>query len=639
VIGRGVKVDKTERRIVGVAPPDFRFPPFQPGDLILPSPMPLQAPAARKSSWTFAVARLKSSATTAQASANLAAISQQMERQYPSSNAGSEYFAVPLRDALVGNTKTTLVLMLAAVGVVLLIACANVANLMLARSIARRREMAVRTALGARWGRLAAQVLTESLVLAVVAGAAGIVVANWAVRAVVRLVPRDVKAPGLSDVHMGASSVAFALGVSVLTALGFGLLSAFALRGGRAVDSLAGAARVSSGRSSRRIASGLVVSEVALAVVLLIGAGLIVKSFKRLLSVDPGFRTDHLLTASILLPGDQYRGAESKRLFFERAADSLRSLPDFREAGVAVVTPLTGNNWTVGFERADQPVGANERPPEVGWQLASGGYFRTLHIPLLKGRLFDSHDRPDGKQVVIVSEAIQKRFFPHDDPIGREIKLGKSKAEIVGVVGNIRRAGLRDDPRADLYFAFENSPSNQITLFVRTTLPPLQALPSLQSALRSIEPNIAILETHTMDEIVSASVQDTDLALWLLGIFSTIALALAAVGIYGVTSYVVRQRTRDIGTRIALGATKRDILWLVMRQGAGIALLGSAIGVGAGAAAARLLRSMVFDVSLYDPATLAISTAILVATTLAACYFPARRAARVDPAVALADPG
>jgi predicted permease len=303
-----------------------------------------------------------------------------------------------------------------------------------------------------------------------------------------------------------------------------------------------------------------------------------------------------------------------------------------------VVVPLTGNNWTVPFERFDQPVAAGERPPDVGWQAASGGFFQALQIPLIEGRLFDERDRPGAQPVVIISEAIQQRFFSGENAVGRQLKLGDGTAEIVGVVGNIRRAGLDDEPRADMYLPFESNPSGQITLFVRTRAEPALVVDGVRSALRVIEPSTAVLGTRTLAEIASESIRVTQLVLWLLGVFATLALVLAAVGIYGVMAYAVRQRTREIGTRMAVGATRPDILWLVMRQGALVGGLGIGAGLLIGLAATRSLRSVLFGVSAADPLTLLVATAVLVLTTLLACYIPARRASAVDPARTLSQP-
>jgi putative ABC transport system permease protein len=637
ILNRSVRIGTQQRLIVGVAPPGFNFPPNANTDIIFPLTVPLEAPAQRTSAWVFVLARLKSDRTVEAGSSNLATIARQMSAEHPATNDGTMYFAVPLRDALVGNTKSALVLLLSAVAFVLLIACANVANLLLARSLARRKEMTLRMALGAGRGRLALQLMTESLMLAVVAGAVGIVIAQWGSQALVALVPRSVNVPGLADVRLNGLVFAFALFVTLATALVFGLISALTVRFEHAASALVVASRASMSRGARRATSGLVVTEIAFAIVLLIGAGLILRSFARLLAVDPGFRSENVMTMQIDIPFERYREVGARAALYDQSLAALRALPDVKEVGAAVVVPLTGNNWTVPFEKAEQPVAAGERPPDVGWQAASGGYFKTLQIPLVAGRLFDATDRPESKPVVIVSEALQKLYYPNESAVGRQVKLGQGQAEIVGVVGSIRRAGLRDDPRADMYFPFERNPGNQITLFIRTSSDPTRSLGSMQRALKAIEPNMVFLETETLEQVAAESVRVTKLVLWLLAIFAVTSLVLAAIGIYGVMSYVVRQRTREIGTRIALGALRKDIVWMVMRQGAGIAALGTIAGVAVGLGAARFLSSIVYGVSTSDPIVLGVAATVLVATTMAACYVPARRAASVDPAITLAE--
>jgi putative ABC transport system permease protein len=637
IVGRGIHTDKGDVQIVGVAPPGFRFPPDARVDVIAPLPVPPQAPAVRASGWMLSVARLKAGMTLSQAQANLTTLSKQLEREFPRANQGSEYYAIPLRDALVGDTKPALILMFAAVGVVLLIACANVANLLLARTLGRRREMAVRVALGAGQGRLAAQLLAESLVLAGTAGAIGLLFARWGAQALVALVPKSARVPGLADVHLNAGVLAFALSISALTALGFGMLSAISARSTHPSSALGAAVRVSAGRAARRIASAMVVAEVALAIVLLIGAGLILRSFSRLLSVDPGFRIDRVLTMTVAAPRDRYKQMSARTALFDRVRTAVSTIPGVDSVGMAAVIPLTGNNWTVPFERPEHPVPAGERPPDVGWQTASNGFFKALEIPLLSGRLFDDRDRPDSKPVVIISEAIERRFFPGEHAVGRELKLGRDRYEIVGVVGNIRRAGLRDEPRSDMYYSFEQSPSSQFTMFVHATTPSASIVAAVQAAAVSVEPQTTVIDTRTMQEVASNSVQAVTLALWLLGAFSVVALTLAGIGIYGVMSYVVRQRTREIGTRVALGASRGDIVGLVMRQGAVIALIGTAIGLTVGLAATRSLGSLLFGVRSWDPVTLAAASITLIVATMAACYLPARRAARIDPARTLAE--
>jgi len=638
IVGRSIRIGQQTRTVTGIAPRGFRFPPNSATEVILPISVPASAPAARKSDWTFALARLAPGQTVERATADMASISRQLEREYPESNQASTYYFLPLRDALVGSTGSALVLMLAAVAVVLLIACANVANLQLARSLARRREMAVRMALGAGRGRLATLLLAESLVLAGFASGLGILFAQWGVRALVALVPASVDVPGLADVRINVPVLAFALAIAVATALAFGLVASMTMRLEQAADVLVTAGRASMGRLARRATSGLVIVEVALAVVLLMGAGLILRSFAGLLAVDPGFRIERVMTMGIQLPADRYADANARSAFYTRAFDALRAVPGVEEAGAGVVIPLTGNNWTVPFERPEQPVPAGERPPDVGWQAASGGFFRTLEIPLIDGRFFGEQDRPGGNPVVIISEAIQQRFFPNESAVGRRVKLGQNTAEIVGVVGSIRRAGLNDQPRADMYFPFEMNPGGQIVLFVRTAGEPVPMVNSLRAPLRGIEPNTLFQETSSLSDIASESIRVTELLLWLLGVFSVTALLLAAVGIYGVMACAVRQRTREIGTRMAVGATRNDILLLVMRQGSRVAALGLAAGLALGLLAARSLRSVLYGVSATDPTTLTVAAAVLGAATLLACYLPARRASATDPARTLSQP-
>jgi putative ABC transport system permease protein len=637
IIGRSIRIGAIDRQIVGISPSGFQFPPGERTDVIVAMTVPLQAPAARKSGWAFGIERLKPGVTAADAAANLGAISRQLEREYPAANAGSLYYPMPLRDALLGESKQPLMLLIGAVAVVLLIACVNVGNLLLARGLSRRQEMAVRIALGAGRARLAAQLAAESLVLTLAAGAAGAVVAQWAVPALVSLVPRSVAIPGLAEVGINAGVLAFTLGICGLTAVVFALISVLMVRGESGAGALVAQTRVTLGTATRRATSVLVVAEVALAVVLLIGAGLILRSFARLVSVDPGFAVDRVAVLSVALPADRYRDAGARQAFHTRASEAVASLPGVERAGIAAVVPLTGNNWTVGFERADRPLPAGERPPDVGWQSASAGYFETLRIPLREGRLFQSTDVPGGPTVVIISEAIAARFFPGESPIGRRVKLGQEdSAEIIGIVGNIRRAALTDEPRADMYFPSEQGPPIAAELFVRTSGDPLRAMPSVRQTLRSIERGIILDEATTMEAVAAESMATIRLALWLLGLFALIALALAAVGIYGVMSYVVRQRTREIGTRIALGATRGDIFWAVMRQGVVITGAGLAIGLAAGLLLAQSLASLLHGTSSADPAALGGALAVLACATLCACYLPARRAARTDPARTLA---
>jgi putative ABC transport system permease protein len=648
VVGRSLRLESgfarsgisrtNDVQIVGVGTQGFRFPPDAVTDLVLPVTIPLAAPAQRKSEWTFALARLKPGTSIGAAAANLTDLSREMAVEHPASNQGSQYFPVTLRDELVGSSRLALELLLAVVSVVLLIACANVANLLLARSVARRREMAVRLALGADRRHLVSQLLAESAVLAALAGLVGVAVAVWGAQALVALVPKSVAVRGLNDLHFDPTVLAFALGIVAVTALAFAIVSAATVRSETPSGALV-VTRVTMSRAARRATSGLVVGELALAIVLLIGAGLVVRSMMRLGAVDPGFQVDHLLTFTASMPADRYRAVGAKQTVYARALASIGALPDVRAVGDAAVVPLTGNNWTIPFERADQRAPAGQRPPDVGWQVASGGYFSALHIPLLAGRLFDGRDTPTTAAVVIISQEIARKFFPGEPAVGRHIVLGKDTAEIVGVVGDIRRAALSDAPRADLYFSSEQSPAVATSWFVKTTNDPARSLGAVQAAFRAIEPGVVFAEVRTMADVAGASMEVLRFTVWLFGVFAAVALALAAVGVYGVMSYITRQRTREIGTRTALGATGRDVVWLVMRQGGGIAALGVVVGLGVGVAAARMapLGGLLYATSPFDPATFILAPATLVVATLLACYFPARRAARIDPARTLAE--
>lgn len=636
IVGRSLNIvgpdgARALRQVVGIAPPGFRFPPNSRTDVILPLPLPSQAPASRKSGWTFAAARLKSGVTLEEATAQLAAISRQMEQEHPAQNEGSEYYAVPLRDATVGETKTALLLMLGAVGLVLLIACVNVANLLAARSLGRRNEMAIRRALGAGGRQIAMQVIAESIALGTVAGIASIVFAYWTTPVLTRMMAETLNADAVGEVALDGTVLLFAAALTLFVVVAFSLFSAL----GNRRDTLAGGfsqTRVTTGTVVRRATSALVAAEVAFAIVLLAGAGLLLRSFSNLLSVDPGFNPKNVLTLQVLAPADRYRDVDARAALQARTFEAIEAIPGVLHAGSAAVTPLTGNNWTAPFERADRPAPAGERPPDVGWQSATGGYFRALGIPLRGGRLFSAQDGPSAPPVVIISESIQRQFFPGESAVGRKVRIGKAEAEIVGVVGDIRRAALTDAPHADMYFPQEQVPGIGATLFIRTSGEPTAILPQLRAALRQVEPSLVMRDIRTMEDVAAESMEMTRVTLWLLGTFAVSALALAAIGIYGVMAYAVRQRTREIGTRIALGATPGGIVRLVLTDGLRVATTGTLVGLAASFIAGRALRSFLFGTSSADPWVLAGATVVLLVTAALACYIPARRASRLDPA-------
>jgi putative ABC transport system permease protein len=631
---RSIQLGTTRRMIVGVLPPGFRFPAMPKTDVIVPQALPAAAPSQRRAGWINGIGRLRPGETLATAESELAAISRQFEIEFPQQNRGSRYEALTLRDALLGETRRPLLMLLAAVGFVLLIACANVGNLLLARALGRQQELALRLALGASQQRLVVQVLTEGIALALAGGLAGVVVAWRAAPTLAALIPNASSVPGLEQVGINSSVLLFALGAAVASALMF---SAIACVGLFRPDSaaLTGERRGTMTRGATLAASGLVAAEIALAVVLVAGAGLTLRSFANLLAVNPGFTPAGVLTVQLALPAGRYNEDEARRAFYVRAFAEIRALPGVDTVGAAMVTPLTGNNWTASLQRVEHPIPAGQRPPEVGWQLASEGYFRALRIPLRKGRLFEAHDAT-GAPVVIISEAVAARFFAGEEPVGRRISLGDVEADIVSVVGNIRRASLADDPRADLYFPFERVMSSSTTLFIRTSGDPLATLPAVRAAVRRLEPLAVLYDTRTLSHIAEESAAVPRLAARLLAGFAVIALLLAAIGVYGVMSYRVRRRTRELGTRLALGASPSQITRLVLMQAAALASVGLAVGTAAALAFGRTLSSLLFDVPPSDPTTLASAAALLAAATLAASYLPARRAARVDPVSVLA---
>jgi predicted permease len=636
IIGRGITMGATRRQVVGVLERGFHYPPSSPTQIIVPFPQ-LAPPAQRKAGWIFGMGRMKPGVTVDEVRAELAALSADFERQYPDQNRGTLYYPMRLRDHLVGDTKRPVLVLLAAVAFILLIACVNVGNLLLARSLARRQEMAVRTALGAGWSRLASQVLVEALVLAVAGGAVGVLVAWQSAPLLASMVPDTARVPGLREVGVNVTVLAFSFGATLAAALLFGGLACLSIAGHDQRSALAAARGSTAGFGTRRAAAGLVAAEIGLAAVLLLGAGLALRSFANLVAVDPGFQTNHVLTVNVTVPAARYPKPPTRADFYARAFADLEALPEVEHAGIGVVMPLTGNAWTAPFERVDRPAPPGERPPDVGWQSATGGYFTALGIPLLAGRLFEDRDAASPLAPVIVSAEIARQFFPNENPIGHRLASGDSQVEIVGVVGDVRRGSLAEPPRADLYYPFARFADTSATLFIQTSGDPLQAMPAVRSVLRRLEPDILIHGARTMDDIAAASAAVASLAMRLLSGFAMVALVLAAVGIYGVMAYSVRRRTREIGTRVALGASRGDIVRLVMREGGVMTLSGVAIGLAAGLLAARSLSTILYGVPPADPLAIGGTVVLLTVVAMAACYLPARRAARMDAAGTLTE--
>ena len=639
VLGRHLQLGPLSAEIVGVAARGFRFPPETDASVVLPMTVPSAPPTSRTEEWTFIVARLKRGISLDVAAADLAAMSKQLALEHPADNQASRFIPVALRDRLVGVSRLALELALAVSTVVLIIACANVANILLARSLSRQRETAVRLALGAGRRHLAAQLFAESAVLAIPSTVVGVIAGVWATRGVLAMAPSSVSVAGLQHVQLNATVAAFGAVLAAATTIALAAVSGLTMRSRTPVGALI-AVRSMGTPGARRTASAFVVIQLALAVTLLIGAGLVVRSLARLTAVHPGFEVDHVLTLHSSIPGERYRTRAALDGFYQTASFALRALPGVREVGTTAIVPLTGNHWTAPFEREDQRGDKSHRAPQVGWQSVSGGYFAALRIPLLSGRVFTDRDTPDSPPVVVISRGLEQAFFAAESAIGHRIMISRTNtAEIIGVVGDVRRASLAEDPVPDLYYASSQQPTPEMTWVIHTSGDPDQAVPAIRSALTVLEPGVEVTQARSMSAIAADSAEVLRFTMWLFGAFGGVALVLAAVGVYSVMAYATRQRAREIGIRTALGATRADLVGLVIREGLLLSGLGAIAGLLIGVLIARLspLGALLYKTSPSDPMTLTFAPALLAVCALLACYLPARRAARIDPVRALVE--
>jgi putative ABC transport system permease protein len=548
---------------------------------------------------------------------------------------------VPLHDQVTGRVRPALWLLFGAVGLVLLIACANIINLMLVRSAARHREIAVRAALGAGRLRLLRQLLTESITLSVLGGVAGILLGSWGVNALLALNP--IQLPQYNKIGVDVTVLAFTLVTSVVTGIVFGLAPAWqslrfdlhsALKeGGRGAVAESG---------QRRLSSLLVIAEMAMAMVLLIGAGLLLRSFAHLLDVKPGFTTENLLTMQIGLPNTAYQEPQKRAQFMQQLEASLRAAPEVTSVGFVTRLPLmsTLNNVTSFLTIEGREVPAGERP-EIDFRRASTGYFQTMGIPLLSGRLVTEQDVTNNSRFVLINEAMAKRFWPGEDPVGKRISTMVSSGQqvpwqtIAGVVGNVRHLGLDIEPRPEIYYHTNTLPPFGPVVVVRTTSDPKRLISIARAKVRELDRDVPISNVNTMEQLVAQSVAQRRFGMFLLGIFALLALLLAAIGIYGVVSYSVTQRTQEIGVRMALGANATDVLKMVLRNGMSLALIGVGIGLVGAFALTRLMARLLFEVTPTDVTTFSLVSVGLIVVALLACYLPARRAMKVDPLEAL----
>ncbi|HEV2349240.1 MAG TPA: ABC transporter permease [Terriglobia bacterium] len=640
IVGKNFGLDGRSTTVVGVMPPSFHFPD-ESNDVWVPRVFEhkilTQLQIRHGASYLGLIARLKPGASLAQASAEINTINARYRLQNPGNvDALADLDPFPLLEDTVSNIRPTLLALMSAVGFVLLIACANVANLLLARGASRQKEVSLRLALGASRTRLIRQFLTESVLLASAGGVLGLLIAVVGLKLLSLANLENI--PRASQIAIDGWTLAFTLGLTLLTGIAFGIVPALRASGTSLIDSLKEGGRESSESLRRnRFRSVLVVGEIAVALVLLAGAGLLLRSFIRLVGVNPGFNAHRLLTLHIALPTAQYPQPEQQQRFFEDLVRRARSLPGVQSAAVSSYLPLGGGDIFYFFHPEDQPDLGPGKNPTALLGAIHPDYFRTLGIPLLRGRAFAETDTDTAAPVMIVDQSMAKHYWPNQDPVGQRVIYSRENitAEVVGVVGSVKYSGLNSGSASEMYVPYTQRPWPSMTLEVRAASDPSMLAGAVREQIQALDKNQPVSSLRTMDEVVAGSVAQARLTMFLLGIFAAAALALAALGIYGVMSYSVARRTHEIGIRMALGAETTDVLRLVVGQGMTLALIGLAVGLGGAFALTRFLASLLFDVRPTDAATLAAVSVGLLAVALAANYIPARRATKIDPLAAL----
>ena len=644
VIGQTVMLDGRSQTIVGVMPEGFEFPD---AETDIWKPMAFEADDlsedARGSHYLNLIARLKPGVTREQAQADVSLVAAGMQQEHPDHyEAASGWGAtvVGLRDEIVGDTRLILIVLLCTVGFVLLIACANVANLLLARAASRRREMAIRSALGASRWRIVRQLLTESLALSMCGGGLGILLALWGKDLLAPLSPAGL--PRASEIHLDARVIAFTFAISLLTGILFGIIPALGASNINLNEALKESGGKATESKSRRHLRGLLVAgEVAMALVLLVGAGLMIKSLYRLQHVELGFDPANVLTMRLSLPQSKYPEPVRQRAFFDELVKRVEAIPNVKSVGLVNFLPLSGS----GNQRNISVEGKPENPINAEFRISNAEYFRTMGIRLREGRFLNDGDREETTYVAVVNETFTKVFLPGEAPLGKRIKMGGLNSpfrwlEIVGVIDDIKHRGVDLEPRPEMYISYLQPPLKDwnlqsVFLSVRAEGEPGNLLPFVREAVKNIDNDQPIYSVSTMEHLVSRSIAPRRLNMLLMGSFSALALLLASIGIYGVMSYSVTERTHEIGIRMALGARTGDVLAMVIRQGMKLAMIGVGVGLVAALALTRLMENLLFKVSATDLVTYGAITGLLIAVALVACYIPARRATKVDPMVAL----
>ena len=646
IIGQEITLNGIKFTVIGVMPPNFQFHikhrsgTGRPAELWTVLPMPSGGAANERGRFLSVVARLKDGVVIEQAGAELRTIEARLSDEAPEFNKNFSAEVLPLREQFFGNVRRPLWLMLGAVGFVLLIACANVANLLLSLATSREKEIALRAALGARRLRIVRQLLTESLFLALLGSVLGLGLAWLGIKALMLISPRDLIS--LHSVGLDVTVLLWTLGVSLLTGVIFGLAPALHISRLNLNDSLkeGGKSESAQASGSRRLRSALVVSEIALAVVLLASAGLLIKSFVRLQQVDRGFVTENILTMVVRLPAARYPEDPQVVNFFGQAMERVRTVPGVRSAGMVNFLPLYGGlGSNTGFKIEGRPEPPPGQGPSTDVRVSDAGYFATMGIPLLRGRNFSDSELKEARQVILINEALARLHFPNEDPIGKRLDVAMfekpTPAEIIGVVGNVRYDSLIDESPAAVYFPHPDLAYPFMTLVVRTDGEPAAIAPAVQREIRSLDPNQPVSDVRTMEQVMSEWVSRSRFNTLLLGLFAGLATLLSAVGIFGVMNYSVALRTRELGLRLAIGAQPRQVLLLVLKQGLLLTILGVVVGLGAALALTRLLSGLLFGVEAIDISTFTMISLLLILVSLFACYLPARRAMRIDPLQAL----
>src|SRR6185503_12861770 len=655
ILNQPITLNNKSYTVIGIMPESYFYP----------SRVEMWVPAGQLSdqpSWQsrgnhpglYGVARLKPGVTFEQADADMNNVAANLEKQYPDSNTATRVRMRPLMEIFVSDVRRALWVIFGAVGFVLFIACANIANLLLARATSRKKEMAIRTAVGASRWRIARQLLTESIVLSLIGGGIGLVLARWGVDLILYVSPDAI--PRSREIGLDWTVLAFTIGVSFLTGILFGLIPAIQAGEVDVHETLKETGRGSSGRQWLR--SSLVVVEVATTLVLLIGAGLMIRSFYLLQKVNPGFSDEHLTSFSVSLPQKKYATEEQQAAFYNRLLENIRALPGVESAAAASGLPLGNNGWQTSFMIDGRPVPPRDQVPLMEACLVTPDYFKAMNIPVLRGRVFtDRDDRSHiagrdlsklnenqraiaGMNSIVIDEDFAKRYWPNEDAVGKYVRLGTEndapKLEVLGVVGRVKMESLnQNSDRVQGYFPFNQTPDTGMTVIVKGASDPNQLIASVRGAIREVDPDQPIYSVRTMNEIRAESVAGERLNLTLLSLFAGIALVLAIVGIYGVMSYSVTQRTHEIGIRMAIGARPRDVLKMVLGHGMKLALIGVAIGLVGAFLLTRLMATMLFDVEPTDATTFAGISIILITVALVACYLPGRRATKVEPTISL----